>query len=203
MRGEKELPRRLWHIGGGLSLPIAGLLAPENIFLPALISITIAFLAFEAVRLKFPPLNRRFLHCFQALLREGEASTPTSSAYLLIAASIVFIFCDKSIAALAITFVAVGDPVAGMVGGRWPPRNLKFRGGLVRGKSLKGSGACLLACLVAGVILASITQVALWLVVIGAICATIIEFLPLPLNDNLTIPLVAGGVMMLLRLFCF
>ena len=191
----KELPRRLWHIGGGLSLPIAGLLVPQQIFRPALCSVTIAFLIFEALRLKFPQVNRRFVTCFQALLRERETSTLTASAYLLIAASIVFVFCHKSIAAIALTFVAVGDPIAGMVGERWG----KLR---VRGKSLRGSGACLLACLMAGAILASITHVALWVVVVGAICATLVEFLSLPPNDNLTIPLITGGIMSLVTLFC-
>lgn len=184
------LPRRLWHVFGGLSLPIAGLLAPQNIFFPGLISLTIAFLIFELIRLKFPQVNRRFLTCFQALLREEEASTFTSTTYLLIAASIVFILCDRPIAVIALTFVAVGDPVAGIV------RDLSH----ISHKSLKGSGACLLACLVTGSILAAITHVALWLVVIGAVCATVVEFLPLPVNDNLTIPLVSGGVMMML--FC-
>jgi dolichol kinase len=144
-------------------------------------------------------LNRRFLTCFRALLQDKEASTLTSSAYLLIAASIVFILCDKSIAAIALTFVAVGDPVAGMV------RDLKgshpfylARG--VRSKGLAGSCACLLACVVAGAILAAITHVALWLIAVGAVCATLIEFFFLPLNDNLTIPLAAGGVMSLVNM---
>jgi len=38
----KELARRLWHIFGGLCIPASALLVAENIFLPALISITIA-----------------------------------------------------------------------------------------------------------------------------------------------------------------
>lgn len=196
----KELPRRLWHVFGGLSLPVAGLLAPENIFLPGLISITITSLAIELVRLKFPQVNRRFLTYFRALLREGEASTFTSSAYLLIAASIVFILYDKPVAAIALAFVVIGDPVAGMVRERWDGRlrNPRFR----RGKSLRGSGACLLACLVTGSILAAVTHVALWLVAIGAVGATVVEFLPLPVNDNLTIPLVSGGVMMVIKLVC-
>lgn len=234
----KELPRRLWHIFGGLSLPIAGLLAPQDIFLPALISITIALLIFEAIRLKLSWLNRRFMACFQALVREREISTPTASTYLLVAASIVFVVYDIAIAAIALTFVAVGDPVAGMVGERGgklkvppeklsfsggtksgrglrassaklfykvlnfarSPRNLRFRGVQVEGKNLTGSAACLLACLVAGAILASITHVAFWLVAIGAVCATLVEFFSWPVNDNLTIPVVAGGVMMLVNL---
>ncbi len=136
----KELPRRLWHIFGGLSLAIAGLLVPENIFLPALISATVAFLILELARLKFPRVNRRFLALFAPLLREKEASTLTGTAYFSMAAVIVFLLCDRSIAAVALTFVAVGDPVAGMVGERWGR-------GRMRGKSLVGSGACLLSCL--------------------------------------------------------
>jgi len=210
----KELPRRLWHIFGGLSLPVAGLLAPQDIFLPALVSITIAILILDIVRLRSPQVNRRFVISFRALLREREVSTLTGSTYFLIAASIVFILCDKSIAAIALAFVAVGDPVAGMVGGRRAnmrvspeeqkiseapkfPRNLRFRG--MKGKSLKGSSACFGACLVVGVILAAVTHVALWVVVVGAICATVIEFISLPVNDNLSMPLVAAGVMSLVH----
>jgi len=195
----RELPRRLWHILGGLSLAIAGLLLPRQIFLPALCSVTIAFLIFELIRLRFPQLNCRFVTCFRALIREREASTLTASVYLLIAASIVFIVCDKSIAAMAVMFVAIGDPAAGMARDKWKLARDWGRTKL-KGKSLEGSGACLLACLVAGVILAAIIHVALWLVAIGAICATLVEFFSLPLNDNLTMPLASAGAMSLIGL---
>jgi len=189
----KELPRRLWHIFGGLSLAIAGLLVPESIFLPALISATVAFLILELSRPKFPQLNRRFLTWFHPLLREKEASTLTGTAYLLVGAVLVFVLYEQSIAVMAMTFVAVGDPIAGMIGERWgEPKT--------RGKSLMGSGACFLSCLVAGGILSTISHVAISLVVIGGLCATVIEFLSLQINDNLTIPLVSGGAMMLLKL---
>jgi dolichol kinase len=210
----RELPRRLWHIFAGLSLPVAGLLAPQDIFLPALVSMAIGALILDIVRLKSPRVNRRFVTSFQALLREREVSTLNGSTYFLIAASIVFIFCDKSIATIALAFVAVGDPVAGMVGERWGklrvnpeggnfsdfakfPRNLRFCG--MKGKSLEGSSACLVTCLVVGAILAAITHVALWVVVVGAICATVIESLSLRVNDNLSIPLVAAGIMSLVQ----
>jgi dolichol kinase len=189
----KELPRRAWHIFGGLSLAIAGLLVPEDIFLPVLISATVAFLIFELSRPKLPPVNRRFLTLFHPLLREKEASTPTGTAYLLLGAVLVFVLYEESIAVMAMTFVAVGDPIAGMVGERWgEPKT--------RGKSLVGSGACFLSCLLAGAILSTISHVAISLVVIGAFCATLIEFPSLRINDNLTIPLVSGGAMMLVKL---
>jgi dolichol kinase len=189
----KELPRRLWHIFGGLSLAIAGLLVPENIFLPALISATVAFLIIEFIRPRIPQLNRRFLTWFHPLLREKEASTLTGTAYLLAGAVLVFVLYEESIAVMAMTFVAVGDPIAGMAGERWgEPKT--------RGKSLVGSGACFLSCLLAGAILSTISHVPISLVVIGGLTATLIEFLSLRINDNLTIPLVSGGAMMLLKL---
>jgi dolichol kinase len=86
----EELPRRLWHIFGGLCIPASALLVPENIFLPALISITVAALVVEIVRLRSPRVNRRFMTVFRALLRDREISTLTGSTYLFIASSIVF-----------------------------------------------------------------------------------------------------------------
>jgi len=73
----------------------------------------------------------------------------------------------------------------------------------VKRKSLRASAVCFVVCVVGGAILASVTHVALWPMVVGAVCATLIEFFPLPLNDNLTSPLAAGGVMMLIQLLCF
>jgi dolichol kinase len=210
----KELPRRLWHIFAGLALSIAGLLSPREIFLPVVITITIAALVVEIVRLRSPRVNRRFTAIFQVLLRQKEAVTLTGSAYFLIAASIVFVLCDKSIAAMAMTFVSVGDPIAGMIGEKWgrlrvdpdrmkisdfakfPPR-LVFRG--KKGKSLEGSSACLVACLAAGAILSVITHVSLWVVVAGALSATIVESLFLLVDDNLSVPLVTAGVMTLVN----
>jgi dolichol kinase len=174
------------------------LLVAGDIFLPALISITIAALIVEIVRLRSPRVNRRFVIVFRALLRETEVSTLTGSTYLFIASSIVFVLCDKSIAAVALAFVVVGDPVAGMVGQRWGRLGAgsgKRSGYGVGDKSLEGSIACFAACLLVGVVLAAVTHVALWLVVLGAISATVMELLSLPVNDNLSAPLVAAGVM--------
>jgi dolichol kinase len=210
----KELPRRLWHTFGGLSLPVAGLLAPYDIFLRALVSLTIAFLIVDIVRLRSARVNRRFMISFRALVREREASTLNGSTCFLIAASIVFILCDKSIAAIALAFLAVGDPAAAMVGEKWgktrggaeqgnaadsarSPRNLRFSG--MKGKSLEGSLACFVSCLVVGVILAVVTHLDLLVVVVGAICATVMESISLRVNDNLSVPLVGAGVMSLVH----
>lgn len=193
MTEQKELPRRLFHIFGGLCLPASGWLLPRNIFLPSLFIATIFFLFFEVARLRFQKLNRWFLAHFQALLRKSEASRFTGSTYLLIAGSLGFIFFDKPIAVISLSFVALGDPIAGIIGEKWGKIKL-------RGKSLEGSSACFLACLTIGAILASFTHIPFFVVIAGALCVTLIELLSLPINDNLTIPLVSGVIMTGVRL---
>ncbi len=96
-------------------------------------------------------------------------------------------------------FVAVGDPAAGMVRDKWKQARGWGRT-KSKGKSLEGSGACLVACLVVGGVLAAIIHVAWWVVVTGSIFATLMEFLSLPLNDNLTMPLASAGAMSLIGL---
>jgi dolichol kinase len=148
------------------------------------------------------------------LLREGEIPRLNGSTYFLIAASIVFIFCDQPIAAIALVFVVVGDPIAGMVGERWAkprvsseeqkfPKLANSHGTSdfvgARGKSLEGSVACLVVCLVVGVMLAAVTDIPLWVVVVGAISAAVTEFVSLWVDDNLSVPLVAAGIMNLFQ----
>ena len=188
----KELPRRIFHILGGLTIPVAGLLVSHDVFLPALISITSGFFIFELVRLKSPTANRSFIATFRPLLREEEFSRPTGSIYLLIAGVVAFLLFDKLVAAAALVFVVIGDPVAGLVGTRWGRRRIK-------GKSLEGSTACFLACLASGAILSAITNLPVSLIAVGALCATLTEFSSLPLNDNLTAPLISGGAMTVLN----
>ena len=65
-------------------------------------------------------------------------------------------------------------------------------------KSLEGSLACLLVCLLIGVIMVVGGKVMLLPVaVVGAVTATIAELLPFPVDDNLTIPIFSGGTMTL------
>ena len=89
---------------------------------------------------------------------------------------------SKPVAVAALSFLIVGDTVAALVG-----RAI----GRVRifGKTLEGSLACFAACLVIGWVIPELT----WgVTVVGALMATLIELLPIPLDDNLRIPLASG-----------
>jgi glycerol-3-phosphate acyltransferase PlsY len=188
------LKRGLFHLFGGLSLAIIGFSLPQ-MFLVILLSLaTFTFLALELVRLKTPAINRRFLALFQPLLREKEAAHLTGASYILIAALISFLVFPKDIAVLSLSFLAVGDAVAGIVGEQVGGRRLF-------GKTLVGDFACLIACLAVGVIFHYAgLAIPLLAALAGSLSATIMEALPLPIDDNLTIPLFAGIVMTLLVL---
>ncbi len=68
----------------------------------------------------------------------------------------------------------------------------------VGGKSLEGSLACFLACWLAGTLFLA-PPFGSREVVVGALVATVAEALPLPVNDNLWLPLLPGLALMFLR----
>ncbi|MDD5100568.1 MAG: hypothetical protein PHP66_06405, partial [Syntrophales bacterium] len=99
-------------------------------------------------------------------------------------------FYQAGIATAAIVFLACGDVMATTVGERYG------RTKIVREKSLEGTLAFVAAAILSGVLL-NLTFVPLpfGLLLAGAIVAAGVELLPLPFNDNLTIPVISGGVM--------
>ena len=91
----------------------------------------------------------------------------------------------------ALLFVAVGDPAAALAGARAP-------GPRWWGKSPIGALAFIAAGLTMWTLLAALGFTA-WsaAIIAGVIIAAIVELLPIPLDDNLTVPLLSGGAMLL------
>ena len=187
--------RRLFHLCTISLLLIVALLAPEKIFLGCLGAAAILAIGVELSRLLISPsLNQWLTSQVKVLKRESEASRPWASTYVILSALLVFgVFWlfekEKDIAVMAVAFLAVGDPVAGIVGGSLGRRR-------VWGKSLEGTLACFLSCLAIGALLGNtVLSVGLLVIFAGSLCAALVELLPLRLNDNLTIPIAAAGIM--------
>jgi glycerol-3-phosphate acyltransferase PlsY len=102
---------------------------------------------------------------------------------------------SKGVAIAVLWFNILGDAVSAIVGQRYG--RVKFFKGK---KSLEGSISFLVICIIVGLLLCLSPRVDLTLskIIVGAIVATIVEALPLPVDDNLTIPIGAGIVMELL-----
>lgn len=189
------LMRGVFHIFGGLSIVVAALFLPRMTLLVSLAIVTLLFLTFEFLRLRASTVNRWVFLRFKPLLRGEEESRLTGASYMLIASLIAFLAFRMEIAVLAICFLAVGDALAGIVG-RYAGRRKVF------GKTLEGDLACLASCVAVGLAFYYLGfNIRLPTVLVGSISATTIEAIPLPINDNLTVPLVAAVVMMVMELY--
>jgi len=130
----------------------------------------------------------------KVILKQKERFRPTGTTYLLLASFVTFFFFYKYIAITALLFLAVGDPLAAAIGQKYGRHHLF-------GKSLEGSWGCLVSCLSIGLVLAATTsEISIVIAISGAFCATFIEFLPIKVDDNLTIPLASAGIMTLVSL---
>ena len=188
------MKRGLFHIFGGLIIPIVALFLPKTVLIISLGVVTFIFLTFELVRFRAQGINRWFLSFFQPLLREEEASRLIGTSYILIASLIAFLAFPRDVAVLALSFLALGDAVATIVGKQVGKRKLL-------GKTLEGDLACFVSCLVIGIVFHYAgLNISLLTILVGSVGATIAEAVPLPINDNLTIPLFAGLVMTVMQL---
>jgi dolichol kinase len=191
---QREIRRKSFHVLAGLSIPAIyyffmlfnQVLLAKWIFTAAAISI----LAIDIVRLRHLFVRIIFLDIFGPLLRKHEISALTGATYLMISSLACFMIFRDSVAILSISYLVVGDSLAALVGRSMG--KIKFFT-----KSLEGAGAGLIGCLIIGSAIMYLpkTNLSLLQMIAGAVTASIIELLPIPLDDNIRIPLAAGAVM--------
>jgi len=160
---------------------------------PFLIVAAAAFVAVDLVRFKKARLNRWYVKRLRPFIRTTEVSRLTGASYMAIAAAGAFLSFDPMVAALALCFLAVGDPVSGIIGCRPGTK-------VLGSKTIESGLGCFASCLVPALLFSMFGGIPLAFGVVGAIVATVVEALPLPVNDNLTIPLMSGAVVALLQL---
>lgn len=139
--------------------------------------------------------ERRFraiiVRFFGQMIREHEAFSLLGSTYLLLAALLAIEIFPRPVAATALGFTVLGDAFAAIVGKGWGRAR-------IFGKSLEGFAACLAVCLAWGVFVAATAGVPLPVVIVGALVASSVELLPIPLDDNLGMTLFSGYAMKLM-----
>ncbi len=161
-------------------------------FLTALI-----FLVVDFLRLHINPIKSIFIILFGSLLRKKEFTSLTGGSYLMLASLVnILIFEDRGIFMASIAFLAVGDTMAALIGlthGRTKIFTLR--------KTLEGMTACFLSCVLVSYLLSILPNVHLPFKIglIGAGIATLIEILPLEVNDNVLIPLVSAITMQIFK----
>lgn len=188
MRYSGELARKAIHVSS-LGIPIGLYLAPEEVSKLVLLVFAVITLAVDVVRLHAPQVRALFYFLFGRIIREHERFNLLGSTYLLLAALLCIYAFSKPIAVVALGFLVVGDTVAALVGRRWGRTQ-------ILNKSLEGSLACFAACLLVGWLYPG-PEITWPMILVGAFIATLFEFLPIPMDDNLRMSLSAGFAMTL------
>ena len=149
-------------------------------------------LGLDIARFRVERLNRVFLRWLSPLLKDGERSRVTGATYMAMAALAVFLLFDRTVAVAALLFLSLGDPAAALVGRGMP-------GPRIFGKSPVGTAAFIaVSWAVVGVLVSAGVVEYHWGLIAGAVAAGLAELAPLPVDDNLTVPIAAGAVMFFL-----
>jgi dolichol kinase len=154
-------------------------------------ALTAAAIAVDVLRLHEQRVRRFFGEFFGQMIREHEAFGLLGSTYLLLASLLAIEIFPQPIAAAALGFTVLGDAFGALVG-RAVGRRKFFN------KSLEGAAGCLAACLAWAAYVVMVAHVPPLVAIAGALTATAVEMLPIPLDDNLGITLASGFMMKLL-----
>ncbi len=181
-----EVKRKLVHLCS-LSIPVGIWFLPKT---TAVWVLGIAFAGSVVVDIlrHTLPVDIRWWRQLVVLFRPKEKGKLSGSSYLLLAALLLVIFFSREVTALSLTYMVVGDVAGALVGRRFGRHSLFD-------KTWEGSIAFFLACLVFSPLVPSLP---FWVKLSAAAVAAIIEFLPIKLDDNLTVPLGTAGFLTLI-----
>ncbi|GJM45244.1 MAG: hypothetical protein DHS20C21_20860 [Gemmatimonadota bacterium] len=188
-RVKGEAPRKAIHLAA-ISIPLGLLYIPLTAGRRTLMIIAAALLIADLAKIHQPRLRSYFIQFFGSMIRRHERSEITGSTYLVVSALVVSYLFDPPVAAAALVFLIIGDTLAAMVGMAWG-RTPIF------GKTLEGFLAGWISSfLAAWALVPSLGPIQL---AIAAFVASVVEILPIPVDDNFRIPLVAGLVLEWMR----
>ena len=182
-----DLVREDIHASGFFMPVIAGLIGIP-VVASIIIFISIVYTASELSRLEgreLPVVSAITRHAASPSELYGFAAAPLYFAFGIVATLLLF---PTRAGGAAIAMFCLGDSAASLFGGSIST-SLPFN----KGKTWEGSLAGFIFAFLAGLFFVSP-----WLALAGAAIAMTIEVLPLPVNDNVLIPVITGAALTLL-----
>ncbi len=195
-----ELKRKAIHLGA-LVLPAGILVLGRTVALWILGPLAVFALVCDVLRVRVNAVHRFITWLFAPIMRPEEQPpfggpvVINGATWMCVSAALCTFFFPEPIAAAALAMLMVGDGAAAVVGRRYGRTRYPSSP-----KSVEGSAAFFVTGLLAAIPFGMLPEegVTLPALAIGAATAAIVEALPIPLNDNVRVPLVAGAVMLLL-----
>ncbi len=187
----KQIGRKLYHVAGGVGLLSIYYIFGRKQALFFYAALFMLILLIDGARLVIPAWNRAIFARFGSFIRKNEEHKLTGTAPYVLGIGLSLYFYALPVAAAAICFLVFGDVAATTIGERFGKTK-------IGDKSLEGTLAFVLAAAIAGFTLFLYgSALPPGVMLLGAFTAAGVELLTLPVNDNLVIPLVSGGIMVL------
>ena len=188
MELKKEIPRQLFHLFNGTVIALAYTRWEAKVgWILMVMAVVGAFLSWRHTRKPFSWAEP--LLGFLDRPRDIQHFPAKGAVLYGLAVGFALVVYPHNAALGAIAVLASGDALSTLVGKAWGRRPWPWN----RRLSLEGS----LAFLVAGTLYASLF-VPFPMALVGALVGALVETVPWPLDDNVTIPLAVGGVLALL-----
>lgn len=182
---KNELFRKSIHIGGVL-VPVIAVLLDVLVAASIVAALMIAYLISERMRLrgKCIPYVTKITELATRYNVESQHKMIMSPLYLAIGILASLLVFPEPISYAAIIVLALGDGFASLVGKKYGRHKIPKTC-----KTIEGSLTCIVCALAGAVFFVSPS-----LALIAAATGTLIEILPLPINDNISVPLGAGAI---------
>ncbi|MEA2046024.1 MAG: hypothetical protein U9N48_05840 [Euryarchaeota archaeon] len=192
---KREAERKLIHLTG-LTVPASILLLGRDITAGLIGLALVVGLILERERLRG---NIRM-----PAVRDHERNQVAGYIYYILGALLTVLVFEPMIALTALLMLSFGDAASGMAGSAIRGSNVRVEGGR-RLKPLPVMLTILGVCLIVGYLSTGLTGLSFPVYLAGAAGATVADAVPISyrsksIDDNLTIPLCAGGMMALASL---
>ncbi|MCX8083145.1 MAG: hypothetical protein N3D17_07150 [bacterium] len=186
--------RKIYRVIMGSLFPVLYLIT-DRIFLPLLLAtfFLTLLLAMEYERWRHPAVWDYITGKGKGIFRE-QSGKLTGDTYFMLAVFIILFF-QKDISIAALFFLVFGDAGSGIIGTKYGKKQI------FPGKTLEGLAGGLLFNLIIGLIIYPFLNISLPLLIIGAFISSIVEVLPLKINDNLSVGIITALVMLIIRNF--
>ncbi len=157
----------------------------REITLKAVAIVFLVVIAMELARLFVPRFRSKINPIFAPIMRAAEQKKLSGVTYLLVGAWTTIYLFEKDITIFALLLVSIGDSAAAIVGTAYGKIHLWQ-------KTLEGSTAFFA---VTGLMMILMNNFTLEQMLAGIFTATLVELLPIPINDNLSLPIITAFVM--------
>lgn len=198
-----ELKRKALHLGA-LVLPLGIIVLGRTAALWLLVPFAVFAVTCDVARLRVPWMYRFINWVFAPIMRPEEQPpfggpiVINGATWMCVSAALCAALFPEPIAAAALAMLMVGDGAAAVIGRRFGRTRYPFSE-----KSVEGSAAFFVTGLLAALPFGTLSDpgVPLPALVVGAFTAAFVEALPVPINDNVRVPVVAGAAMLLMTAF--